>query len=661
MLIFGSLSEISYVIEPKFNIELITKPKKHNGRWKKVKFPNLFKPLKIKNIVFTNRIIATPAGAYNDKAIGGAGVIIAGSANVSRKRASYSRPDDPYIFDKYEREKTKERVIVAKQAGAKASLELIHAGQYARVDDYALGPISFTRNDGTKVKAMNEQDMMEVANDWAETAKNAKELGFDLVMLHFGHGWLPAEFLSPLFNKREDHYGGSLENRMRFPKMIIDRVREAVGPDFIIDMRISASECVEGSIQFEDVLQFIKEIEDKIDMVHISAGLDIDHEGNVHAVPTIFKEHMPNVDWAAEVKRNVKIPVTVVGAIMSPVEAESIIAEGKADFVALGRPLIADPFWPQKAKEGRDEDIVPCLRCQYCYHISTDRKNVGCSVNPRYRRQHLVPLELDTAKKKKKVVVIGGGPAGMKSAIVAAERGHQVVLIEKSSELGGALIYAKYEELKVDLYNYMKYLITQVNKSTVSVQLNTEATPELIKELRPDAIIIAVGANPFTPPIKGVNQPHVLQALDVYGQMEKLGQEVVIVGGGSTGCELGIELARNGRKVTILEGSGQYAANGNLLYRIGLRQTMEKEKCLHWELNAFCQEIKTDGVVYIQKDEEKFITAQSIILSTGMRVNSKLVESFYGIVPDTFVIGDAYKVRNVMDATREGYFIAKNL
>jgi 2,4-dienoyl-CoA reductase-like NADH-dependent reductase (Old Yellow Enzyme family)/thioredoxin reductase len=626
-----------------------------------MKFPNLFKPIKIKNVIFNNRIIATPAGPFMDKAIGGAGVIITGHAIVSRKRASYSRPDEPYIFDKYQREATKERVIIAKQAGAKASLELIHAGQYARVDDYAIGPVSFIREDGTEVRAMDEEMMNEVANNWAETAKNAKEIGFDMVMLHFGHGWLPAQFLSPLFNKRNDEYGGSFENRIKFPKMIIDRVREKVGPDFIIDMRISASECVEGGIEFKDVLKFIQLVEDKIDMVHISAGLDMIREGNVHMAPTIFKEHMPNVKWAAEVKKNVKIPVTVVGAIMTPKEAESIISEGKADFVALGRPLIADPFWPKKAKEGRDEDIVPCLRCQYCYHISTERWNVGCSVNPRYTRPHLVPLELPKAKDRKRVVVIGGGPAGMKAALVAAERGHEVILIEKEKELGGLLRYSAYERLKIDLYNYMKYLVTQINKSNVIVKTGTRATPGLVKELSPDAIIIAIGALPIIPKIKGVDKPHVFQALDVYGKFEKIGQDVVIIGGGSTGCELGIELVRCGKNVTILERSGMLAKNGNLLYRIGLRQTMEKEEKLYWELNSTCKEITDNGVIFIQDGKEKFIKAHTVILSTGLKTDPKAIESFYGIVPDTYVIGDANKPRNVMDATREAYFIAKNI
>lgn len=626
-----------------------------------MKFPNLFKPIRIKNVVFNNRIIATPAGPYNDKAIGGAGVIITGSANVSRKRASYSRPDEPYIFDKYQIEATRNRVIIAHQAGAKASLELIHSGQYARVDDYAIGPVDFVRQDGTIVKAMDEQMMQEVADEWAETALKAKETGFDLVMLHFAHGWLPAEFLSPLFNKRTDEYGGSFENRIKFPKMIIDRVREAVGNDFIVDMRISASEVVDGSIEFKDVLEFIKIIEDKIDMVHISAGLDINYEGNVHMAPTIFKEHMPNVEWAAEVKRNVKIPVTVVGAIMNPTEAESIIAEGKADFVAMGRPLIADPFWPQKAKEGRDEDIVPCLRCQYCYHISTERKNVGCSVNPRYTRPDLVPLELPKAKKKKKVVIIGGGPAGMKAALVADERGHEVILLEKSHSLGGALRYAEYEELKIDLYNYMKYLIVQINKSGVKVHLDVEATPELVKEYAPDAIIIAVGSKPFTPPIKGVTQEHVYGALDVYTRMDEVGKEVVLIGGGSTGCELGIELARHGKNVTIMESGDLLAKNGNILYRVGLRQTMDKERTLHSKLNIRIKEIAETGIVYEEAGEEKLIPADTVILSTGMRTNPQLIDSFYGIVTDTFIIGDANRPRNVMDATREAYLIAKNL
>lgn len=634
-----------------------------NRNWQveKVKFPNLFTPLKVKNIMFHNRIIATPAGPYHDKALGGAGTIITGSINASRKRASYSSPDEPYGFDKYQREATRERVINAHQAGAKASLEIIHSGQYARVDDYAIGPVSFIREDGTEVRAMDEQMMEEVANDWAETAKNAKDFGFDLVMLHFGHGWLPAEFLSPLFNKRTDQYGGSFENRAKFPKMIIDRVREAVGPDFVIDMRISAYECVDGSIEFDEVLQFIKLVEDKLDMVHISAGLDINHEGNVHMAPTIFKGHMPNVEWAAEVKRNVNIPVTVVGAIMTPEEAESIIAEGKADFVALGRPLIADPFWPQKAKEGREEDIVPCLRCQYCYHISTERKNVGCSVNPRYARPHLVPLQLQKAKKQKRVVIIGGGPAGMKAALVADERGHEVILFERRAELGGALSYAKFEEIKIDLYRYLIYLTTQINKSNVKVKLSTEVTPELIKKIAPDAIIIAVGAEPFSPPIKGVDQPHVLQALDVYEQLEQISQDVVLIGGGSTGCELGLELAHKGRNVSILQSGSEYAPNGNMLYRIGLRQTMEKVETLKLHLNSFCKEITKDGVIFVQEGEEKFIPATTVILSTGFKPKQSVVEQFYGIVPDTFVIGDAKQVRNVMDATREGYFVSANL
>lgn len=626
-----------------------------------MKFPNLFKPLKVNNVMFNNRIIATPAGSYDDKAIGGAGTIITGSINASRKRASYSSPNEPYGFDKYQREATKNRVITAHQAGAKASLEIIHAGLYARVDDHAIGPVSFTREDGIEVRAMDEQMMEEVANDWAETAKHAKEFGFDLVMLHFGHGWLPAEFLSPLFNKRTDEYGGSFKNRVKFPKMIIDRVREAVGPDFVVDMRISAYEWVDGSIEFNEVLEFIKLVEDKLDMVHISSGLDINHEGNVHMAPTIFKEHMPNVEWAGEVKRNVKIPVTVVGAIMSPVEAEAIIAEGKADFVALGRPLIADPFWPLKAKEGRDEDIVPCLRCQYCYHISTERKNVGCSVNPRYTRPHLVPLEVEKAKQKKRVVIVGAGPAGMKAALVADERGHEVILLEREAELGGALWYAKFEEIKIDLYKYLNYLTKQLDKSNVKVQLSTEATPELIKQLGPDSVIIAVGANPFTPPINGIDQPNVVQALDVYEKLDEVSEDVVLIGGGSTGCELGIELAHNGRNVSIIQGGNEYAPNGNMLYRIGLRQTMKKEETLKLHLNSYCKEITKYGVFYVQNGEEKFIPATTVILSTGFRPRQDLADSFYGIVPDTFVIGDAKKVRNVMDATREGYFIAANI
>lgn len=629
-----------------------------------MKYKNLFTPIKINQTIIKNRIVAAPIGdVFEEKAIGGAGIVVAGHAIVEYGRSSFASPTEPDVFSKYEVEKTVERIRKIHAGGAKASIEIFHGGRYARVLDFAVGPHDEVRKDGVVVKAMDEQMMKEVCDAYANTAKNAMDVGFDMIFLHFGHGWLPAQFLSPLFNKREDEYGGSLENRMKFPKMILETIRNKVGPHFPIDMRISANEWVEGSIEFKDVKTFIKEVEHLIDTVQISAGLDINHEGNVQCITTNFIEHMPNLEYAAQVKKEVSIPVSVVGAVLSPQEADSIIAEGKVDLVAFGRSFIADPSWPNKAMEGRDDDISPCLRCLQCYHISTNHRNVGCSVNPRFMNEDFIPKTFTTSAHRKKVVIIGGGPGGMKAAITASERGHDVTLLEKDSKLGGQLKYISKEFFKEDVKKFYNHLKAQVAKHDILVKTHCEATPSMVKEMNPDAIIIAVGASETIPPIKGIDKKLVISATHALEIEDQLKGNIVILGGGTVGAEIALEQSLiHKNNVSIIELGDELATQGNMLYKIGLRQTMEKCESLTTYLNTQCTEVKDNSVII--KNEAgiiKEIPADKVIVCTGMKSLNILAESFYGITPNVTMIGDCVKPRKIMEAVFEGHSIALNL
>lgn len=627
-------------------------------------FERLLSPIVINGMISKNRIEATPTGDdFEEKALGGAGIVVAGHAIVQYGRSSFASPTEPDIFSKYEVESTVERIRKIHAGGAKASIELFHGGKYARVQDYAMGPNEEIRDDGVTVHAMDEEMMADVCKAFGDTAKNARDVGFDMVLLHFGHGWLPAQFLSPLFNKRTDKYGGSLENRMRFPKMILKAVRDAVGPAFPVEMRISAEECVPGSICFTDVKTFIKESEPYIDMVQISAGLDINHEGNVHCITTNFIEHMPNVAWAAEVRNEVSIPVSVVGAIMTPDEAESVLADGKADVVAFGRSFIADPDWPNKVMAGNAEDCVPCLRCLQCYHIASNHRNVGCSVNPRYKNEQFIPRNITPAAQKKRVVVIGGGPGGIKAALAASERGHNVTLLEATNNLGGQLKYIALEHFKEDTANYLSYLRTQVEKSKIDVELNVSATRELLEELEPDALVIAIGAEERTPPIAGINENNVMHGTEAISRAEELTGDIVVIGGGTIGAEFALEQSLiYGNNVTVIERSNELAAQGNMLYKIGLRQTMEKCTSLNIMLNSGCQCVFDDHVSVIDQDGNSLdLPADHIVVCTGLKPRSDLALSFYGITPNTTMVGDCIRPRKILDAVYEGYSIGINL
>lgn len=623
-------------------------------------FPSLFQPITINNLTLRNRIISTPCGKLTkEKALGGASLFIIGGGQVDDPRGSFGTT--PYMFSKYQKEKTRDILDTARQGGAKVSLEIYHNGLYGIVpkDDFAWGPCDGVRDDGVRIKGLDEEEMERICNLYAETAVTARDFGFDMIMLHFAHGWLPAQFLSPLWNHRTDEYGGSLENRMRFPKRIIENVRAAVGKDFPIDMRISAHEWMPGGIAFSDVIQFIQEVEPLIDMVNVSSGLDIEHEANVKMASTFFEPHMLNVDWAGEIRESINIPVSVVGAIMNPYEAEDVIQSGKSDMVSLGRMLIADREWAKKAFEGRPNDIVPCIRCLYCYHISTNRMNVGCAVNPRYSKEEIIPVKFEKAEKRKRVIVVGGGPGGMKAALVADERGHDVTLVEKTDRLGGQLKCSDFETYKQDLRTYREYLLKQLMNSKVQVLLNTEATPSLIKELNPDVLFLAIGAKTTTPPIPGVEFAR--QAVDIYPEIDNLKGKIVVIGGGTIGSEVGLELAEKGNSVYLIEITDTLNAQGNMHYRIAIRQRMEACQSLTAITNCRVMEILADKVIVNQGGKRIEIAADHVLLATGLRPNNEMVHEYFGLTQETFLIGDCHRVANVKEAILSATLTAMNV
>ena len=627
-------------------------------------YENLLKPITINGMILKNRIIAAPTGVdYEEKAMGGAALVIAGHTIVEPGRSSFTSSDEPWAFSKYEREKTKERILKIHKGGAKASIEIIHSGAQARVKDYAVGPCSYIRpRDGVEVKGMTEEDMQETLKWYAQTAASARKLGFDSIFLHFGHGWLPAQFLSPHFNKRTDEYGGSIENRAKFPLRILEAIRNAVGKNYPIDMRISAYEWVDDSIEFDDVLAFLKMAQKYVDTVQISAGMDLVVEANVHCSTSNLEEELPNLKYAIEAKKQLDIPVSVVSAVLDPKKADEIIQKGYVDMVACARSLLADPYWPRKIMENHPEDVVPCLRCLNCYHISTDHWNVGCSVNPRYHNEHFIPNEITKAKTSKNVVIIGAGPAGMKAAITASDRGHKVTLIEKSDSLGGLLKVIVKEEHKDEIARLLRYYKAQIEKRDIKVLLNTTATPESVKELNPEAILIAIGANERILPIPGVNNPKVLLATKAILNPEQLGNRVAILGGGSIGCEIALGLAEKGKEVHIIELTNSLAANANSLYREALRQKFLLHDNIHTHLQAGCKEIGDENIIYLDKDKnERQIPYDNLILSTGLTPQIKETESFYSICVNTVAIGDCIKPSNIMNANYEAYVNALNI
>ncbi len=639
------------------------------------KYKHVFQPLRVKNIIYNNRLCSTTMstvpthihlsstnyggiGIY-DKARGGVamiGMMYHGIAGASLYEANGADP-----FSKYNLDVLRESLSVVKQGGALAGFA-VGMGNVYEGDIYTPSGLPFARPHTRQTKIMTEEIMNQLLNKVVEKAKKASQFGFDLLILDISNDNIVGHFMAPGFNHRTDQWGGSYENRFRLAHIIVNKIREVIGEDFVLELRVSATLGVEETYSFDEMLTFLKSVENQIDIVNIVTGMDEYHDGNVKLCPPIFEKHMLNYDIAKKIKETCHVIVNVSGAIMNLQEAEKMLADKVADLILIGRSIVADPYMPKKILEGKEDDVVPCIRCNNCYHIATEHFNTCCSVNPRIYRENRVPLQLEKTNHPQKVVIIGAGPAGLKVALTAFEKGHHVTIIDKNEKLGGALVQATKGELKKDLAAYLYYLKKQVQKSSIKLILHTTATKELIQQEKPDVLIIAIGAKAIIPKIKGIDCDNVFMAMDFLDRgFNHVSQTTTILGAGSIGCEIALELADMGKEVNLIEMSNTLAKNGNELYRVSLLQHILNNPHIHIMMESQCIEVMEKACIVKTKDEILTIPHDEFVIAVGYQKDIQAVYQYFGIVPKTYYVGDCKRVASVTEAVTEGYFLGANL
>lgn len=646
-------------------------------------YPHLFQPLTIRGLTYRNRIFSAPCAMtmsghthtpdvmqmlyFESKARGGAATVTVSETCVSPKYATRKMNLGNIAVLAPElsgRPEWIKEAFMINRHGAVPSVQLHHAGAATHPmfleGRNPIGPCDYVREDGVHVVGMDEALMQETIDQFVAAAVMMKDCGFKMVMLHGGHGWLFSQFLSPANNWRTDEYGGSIENRARFPLRILKAIREAVGNNFVIEFRISGDEHLENGITLDDVCAFSQMAEEYIDIIHLSAGSY--YSSNLYTFPGIFVPRGCNLELAKAVKKVVKkAKVATVGGYNDPVEMDRIIRDGDADIVYMARQLLADPETPNKWRTGREDDVVPCTRCMNCLG-RFDKGEMGCDVNPTIGHELLNLNCFPSPEATRKVIVVGGGPGGLMAALTAKLRGHDVILIEKENRLGGTLNYLEHDCHKGDLMTFRDYLIRQVIKSGVDVRLNTEADKYLIETLHPDYVLCAVGSEAVVPPIPGLKE-NARTAEQISAYTGEIGDRIVLLGGGLTGVEMGLSYAEQGYHVTIIEMMPAVAAQANHIHSPAIFETMERLKdnitCM---VNTKCMNVNPDSVEVIGPDGPATIPADFIVNALGQLSRSKLAaELAKAKVPMFEIFGDCRELAQVRGAVHSGYYSAMDI
>ena len=671
------------------------------------RYSHVFQPIRIRGIDFKNRITLAPTTPvlstvdgidthemvdwFRMFARGGACILTLGNCSIDLRK----NQDQNYQLDLG----TDRNILpmtwladMCKEYGCHPSFEINHGGEGVSFETFGRPAISSSsyisddeilraaRNNREPIpcEEMSREKIREVVDMFGQAAGRMKRAGMDIVMVHGGHGNLISQFTSPKFNKRTDEYGGSTEKRARFAIEVCESIRKYCGEDFVIEYRCSGDEVDPEGMHIDETIQLAGILKEYVDILHVSAGLHSDPFGKHLYYRNWCQNYMMdrcyNVHFAREIKEaHPDLLINTVGSITSLDYAEEIISNGWADFVAMCRPLMADPEMPNKYAENRPEDRRPCLRCDTCAKHLMTPKPIFCAVNPMSGMTSALPDgQIPKAPVKKKAAVVGGGPGGIQALQTLLDRGHDVTLYEKSGQLGGSVIHAAVPPFKQDMQDYLKWMrhtAAQCVARGAKVLLNTAATPALLEKEGYDIIILALGADPITPKIPGVELPHVSWAPDAEAGKAFVGEKIVIIGGSAVGMEAAVDFSNQGKDVTVVEMLEEGPAAGKLHMSAGAGakeiSRIFEQRQLPVQYGAAVTEILPDRVICrkLATGETFSLPCDTVLLAVGMRERREEAETMRHCAPESgiYVIGDCMKAASISEAVNDAFRICLHL